>query len=275
MIGKRQLALFHAGCAFTKLSEAEIALTLREEGRVDRAAELSLAGFNGVMDRFTVLGFRDRRRPVLSPDTRQAVEGLLGGMKLTAFETATYLRHYGRVGDLRDLAGDDLLNLLMFFERNGRPVADFVTARRSVTRKQLGLLHLAIKQVEVEEGGVSWALQHLGGVNSAADLDQRGFDLLMAMMRGRGFKAQTAADAVERPAFGQRPGFATPAQVNLIRTIWGEWSGSSDEGALNAWLERFHQVSSLRFLTSAGASNAITALKAMKRRKVELSKATA
>lgn len=275
MIGKRQLALVQLAREAIKLSDTAFEFLLREEGGADRAAELSIAGFSGMMDRFTVVGFRDRRRPVLSQDTRQAVEGLLDGMKLTAFETATYIRRYGRVGDLRDLDGDDLLNLLLFFERKGTPAATFVAARRSVTRKQLALLHLAIKQVEVDQGDLSWALQHLGGVNSAADLDQRGFDLLMAMMRGRGFKAHTAADAVERPAFGQRPGFATPAQVNLIRAMWAEWSASSDEAALNAWLERFHQVSSLRFLTAAGASNVITALKAMKSRKAELSKATA
>jgi hypothetical protein len=58
----------------------------------------------------------------------------------------------------------------------------------------------------------------------------------------------------------------------LIRSLWREWTGPSADSAntveagLNAWLERYHKASSLRFLTAAGAAKAITGLRAMSRR---------
>ena len=84
------------------------------------------------------------------------------------------------------------------------------------------------------------------------------------MLERDGFERQPIARA--KPGFGRRPGMATPEQVELIRALWREWSGGDDEAALNTWMEHFHRVSSLRFLTAGTAGKAITALKAMKRR---------
>ncbi len=271
MIGPRQLALLECARVRLRLSAAEFAELLREEGHAGDAADLSGTCFNDVMDRLTTYGFRDRRRPVLSAGTLHLLAGWLAELGMATFEVVTLLRHHAEVGDMRDLDGDGLLRLLVALERRGAPLADFIASRRTVTRKQLALLHVASTAVDLSESDKSWALQHLAGVNTSADLDQRGFDLMMAVMRNRGFRSR--APAPKRASFGQRPGFASPQQVALIRELWAEWSGAHDEAALNTWLERFHATSTLRFLTTAKAGNAITALKSMKAAKARAGKA--
>ena len=67
-----------------------------------------------------------------------------------------------------------------------------------------------------------------------------------------------------RKGFGHRPGFASPAQVALMRKLWHEFQANDGgEPALNAWLDRFHRVSALRFVTAEKAGSVLTALKAM------------
>lgn len=68
--------------------------------------------------------------------------------------------------------------------------------------------------------------------------------------------------------FGKRDGMASFAQIELIRTLWREYTHRRYEGEdqLNKWLERCFKVSSLRFLSAEAARKAITALKAMKTR---------
>ncbi|NRB19768.1 MAG: DUF1018 domain-containing protein [Rhodobacteraceae bacterium] len=61
---------------------------------------------------------------------------------------------------------------------------------------------------------------------------------------------------------------ASFAQIELIRTLWGEFTRDAYDGedGLNKWLERSWKTSSLRFLKVETAPKIITALKAMKAR---------
>jgi phage gp16-like protein len=67
-------------------------------------------------------------------------------------------------------------------------------------------------------------------------------------------------------------GMATPSQLRLVESLWGEVSYSADQAsrdkALRSFLEKFAKISHLRFLDSVQASKVIEALKSMKRRKV-------
>ncbi len=115
-------------------------------------------------------------------------------------------------------------------------------------------------------------LQDFGGVVSSGDLDGRGFDLAMAYLEALGFERTPVNRAV--PGFGRRPGFASPEQVELIRALWRQWSNlpaESDEAVearLSAWLEHYHKISSLRFLTTERAGKIIFTLRGMSRRVV-------
>ncbi len=64
---------------------------------------------------------------------------------------------------------------------------------------------------------------------------------------------------------------ASPAQVDLIRSLWRAWASEpgDDDTTLNRWLEKHYKVSALRFLTREAAGKAITGLKRMSARKAQ------
>lgn len=134
----------------------------------------------------------------------------------------------------------------------------------SISHKQLALIHVARRKLDLSEETYRTALAKVAGVGSATELDQQGFEALMGLFAYLGF------DPV-RPGgkdFGPREGMASFAQCELIRALWHEYTRQMYEGEdeLNKWLFRSQKVSLLRFLTSAKARKVITALKAMKSR---------
>lgn len=131
-----------------------------------------------------------------------------------------------------------------------------------MTPKQIALVHLAAKQLGFDDDLYRAILIAHGGVDSAKNLDARGFERVMAYFTAHGFRSTWT-----QRTYGNRPGMATPRQIDLIRGLWADWSGGEDEAGLNAWLERSFHVSSLRFLSGAAAGKAITGLKTMIARK--------
>ena len=127
--------------------------------------------------------------------------------------------------------------------------------------RKVALLHVARRQLGLEDADYRSLLKTHGGVESAADLTYDGFDLVMIELGRLGFKSTSS-----RKGFGSRPGFASPAQIAVMRQLWEEYQGG-DEVALNAWLTRFHHVSALRFVTAEKANAVLIALKAMVGRK--------
>lgn len=131
-----------------------------------------------------------------------------------------------------------------------------------MTKAQLGVIHLAKKKLGWNDDMYRTVLRELGGVASAKDLTPEGFNLVMEYATGWGFRS----DWLQR-TYGQRRGMASPAQVELIRDLWREWSGGDDDAALNRWLDRSFGVTALRFATPDKAAGAITGLKKMISRK--------
>ena len=86
----------------------------------------------------------------------------------------------------------------------------------------------------------------------------------MGFFEHSGFRPLVA----EGKSYSNRPGFASAAQLELIRPLWMELHHASDldEAALSGWLLKWFKVSSLRFLTVQAAPKVITALKTWKRR---------
>ncbi|NJL08487.1 MAG: regulatory protein GemA [Bacteroidales bacterium] len=132
-----------------------------------------------------------------------------------------------------------------------------------MTPKQIALIHVAKKRLGLTEDQYRALLLWAGGVESAKDLDAAGFERVMGHLTSWGFKSDW-----NRRTFGNRPGMASPRQVDLIRDLWRQFSGADDDAALGKWLERSYKVSSLRFVDAAAAQKAITGLRAMTRRKV-------
>lgn len=127
--------------------------------------------------------------------------------------------------------------------------------------KQIALVHLAAKQLGLDEGSYRAVLARQGGVTSARDLDHAGFAAVMAYFTACGFRSTWT-----RRTYGNRPGMATPGQIDLIRRLWRQYAGSNDDRALDRWLERSFKASALRFVTRDQAAKAISGLKAMIRR---------
>lgn len=270
MIRPAQRKLLERAREAVAADPAVFADVLRRCGGADTVEALTVQGYGRLMDHFTVNGFRSRQRPILSAATRTLVEEAGRQLGLTPHTYAADLRGYGGVADLRDMVGRGLIDLLGRWEQRGLDVARFVALRRAISPAQIRLLQLARKRNGMADRRWYGMLQDWGGVVSAADLDRRGFDLVMAFLETEGFEREPVHRAA--PGFGRRPGFASPEQVELIRTLWREWTGPSAESeaaveaGLNTWLERYHRASSLRFLTTAGAGKVITALKTMKAR---------
>ncbi len=131
-----------------------------------------------------------------------------------------------------------------------------------VTPKQIALVHLAKKKLALDDDTYRAVLVKCAGVQSAKDLDSSGFERVMDYFTQHGFRS----DWLTR-TFGNRSGFASPSQVDLIRKLWRQWSDQGDDDGLDHWLERKFHVSALRFATPDIAHKAITALKAMTARK--------
>lgn len=131
---------------------------------------------------------------------------------------------------------------------------------KPLTRKQLGLIHIAKTKLGYSDAEYRHTLLHFGGVESAKDLDQEAFDAIMGFYEYRGFAPVSPPPLKNAP--GERDGMATPAQLDFIRDMWRRYTGEWDDG-LAAWLEKSFDISDLRFLDADGASKAITALKRM------------
>jgi hypothetical protein len=132
----------------------------------------------------------------------------------------------------------------------------------TISKKQKAILHVAKSKLSLSDAEYRTALVHVAGVTSSTELDKAGFEAMMGLFEYMGFAPLTR----QGQDYGARAGMASFAQLELIRTIWTEYTDHTGEDALNKWLLRTFKVSSLRFLRKDAAQKAITALKAMKSR---------
>jgi len=132
----------------------------------------------------------------------------------------------------------------------------------TITNKQKAILHVAKGKLGLSDPEYRAALVHVTGATSSTELDKDGFDAMMGLFEYLGFEPLVARG----PDYGDRPGMASFAQIELIRALWSECTDDVGEVALNKWLLRSFKLSSLRFLKKPVAAKVITALKMMKSR---------
>lgn len=125
--------------------------------------------------------------------------------------------------------------------------------------KKIALLHVAKRQLGLDDDVWRDLLRDWGRVESSADLTEHGFTLVMYRLEQLGFQS-----TFKKKNFGDRRGMATASEVAFIRSMWKQLHADDEaEAGLNAWLEKYHKVSALRFVDAKKAGKAITALKAM------------
>jgi hypothetical protein len=134
----------------------------------------------------------------------------------------------------------------------------------TLSRPQKTILHVAAAKLKWDEDTYRAVLVKIAGVTTSNDLDQAGFEAVMGFADYCGFRPLGKG----APRYGNRPGMATYAQLELIRELWRELhdQATCDDEALTGWLLKYHKVSSMRFLTLDAARKVITALKAWKAR---------
>ena len=135
----------------------------------------------------------------------------------------------------------------------------------TISKQQKALLHVAKGKLGLDDDLYRQALIRIAGVTSSTELDQAGFEAVMGFFEYCGFRPLGKG----APRYGNRPGMATFAQLELIRELWREvhcHARECDDEALSGWLRKYHKVDSMRFLTLDAARKAITALKAWKAR---------
>ena len=134
----------------------------------------------------------------------------------------------------------------------------------TISKPQKTILHVAKAKLGLDDDVYRQVLVRIAGVTSSTELDQAGFEAIMGFFDYCGFRPLGKG----APRYGNRPGMATFAQLELIRELWRELhdQDACDDEALTGWLLKYHKVSSMRFLTLDAARKVIVALKAWKAR---------
>ncbi len=100
----------------------------------------------------------------------------------------------------------------------------------TLTRPQKTILHVAASKLKLDDETYRAVLVKIAGVTTSNDLDQAGFEAVMGFADYCGFRPL----AKGAPRYGNRPGMATYAQLELIRELWRELHDQAtcdDEGA--------------------------------------------
>lgn len=131
------------------------------------------------------------------------------------------------------------------------------------TKAQLSIIHVAKRQLGLDDGAYRALLWNLAGVRSSRELTPAGFELLMLRFAELGFASTSRLKPL--PA---RAGMATPAQVQKMRALWAEFTnGKGTDLSLGKWLDSRFKVSSVRFVDAGLAQSVIGGMVLMLKRK--------
>lgn len=127
-----------------------------------------------------------------------------------------------------------------------------------MTAKKLAVLRVAKAQLRLDDDNYRAVLKVHGGVESATELDDAGFDAVMARFRELGFTS-TARQKWFKPARQDAEALVTPGQQKRLEELFGrlEWPLARQQGfnrrmCKKAWPQ-----------TRAEANRVVEALKAM------------
>lgn len=166
--------------------------------------------------------------------------------------------HQGQPADLKALNAE--LKASRGIRAHGEGVA-------KLSASKLALVHVARRDLQLEEDIYRATLQDVARVSSSRELTEEGFEALMAHFERLGFKPKRQLAAAQVVNLGDRPGMATVKQVDYIRALFFEWIGRVDDATLMKWIEGRYHVSAMRFLDVVRAQKAIEGLKRMTERK--------
>ncbi len=138
-------------------------------------------------------------------------------------------------------------------------------------RKQLAAIHIAKKELGLDDDTYRLMLREVGGVDSAKCLDARGCSLVLDAMRAKGWKGNESFKPRQPEDKHQTEGLCT-RQADKIRALW---LSLADNGtvkdpslkAMRAFVKRMTGIDHENWLPAQKANIVIEALKAWKERR--------
>ncbi|MGH8782090.1 gp16 family protein [Paraburkholderia sp.] len=128
-----------------------------------------------------------------------------------------------------------------------------------IAKSTLAKIHVAKKQLAMDEDSYRAMLRSVGGVGSSRDLTPLAASRVLRHLERSGFKPTGKAATGDRPA-------ADDPQSSKIRALWLDLHArgvvrNSSEAALCAYVKRQTGVDTLQWLTAEQASRVIEAMK--------------
>ena len=135
-------------------------------------------------------------------------------------------------------------------------------------QKLLAKIHIAKKQLGLDDETYRSMLKNLTGKQSAKDLTDRQIILVINHLMHKGW--QPKAGPKKYDDLGKRDVYAaSPSQLRLIEVLWHQvYRGNNETLHLRQFLFNHFKVSDIRFLDSRTSYEAVEALKKMNDRKL-------
>ncbi|UCD88496.1 MAG: regulatory protein GemA [Desulfobacterales bacterium] len=135
----------------------------------------------------------------------------------------------------------------------------------ALQKRHLAIIHIAAKELGLDDEAYRKVLQTQAGVRSAKHLNHRGFRAVMKHFETRGFQPRSAA---RRPMPSNRARMATAGQIKKIYAQWATLEGCWYETGsfwktLRGFLQKRFRVKHEKFLTLEKAGQVIEALKSI------------
>jgi len=137
-----------------------------------------------------------------------------------------------------------------------------------IGRREKAILHIAKKDLALDDEVYRDILEAQAGVRSSVDLDRAGYNRVLSRFKELGFSPRPKSGKKRFQGLSGRPGMATPAQLRKIEAMWITVSDSTRPATtLRRFLFNRFRTTDLRMLTTTTASKVIEALKAMQQSK--------
>lgn len=142
------------------------------------------------------------------------------------------------------------------------------TASPGINAAQIKKLHALKTTLGMDDAAYRAALSACGVTTSKA-LSFSGAAELIDDFEQKAIKAGLWKKTYRPATESRREGFATPAQLALIESLWAEVSNATNKKtSLRRFVTRQAKVSDPRFLRDGDASKVICALKSMQKQKI-------
>lgn len=132
------------------------------------------------------------------------------------------------------------------------------------TNNQLAKIHIAKKDLGLDDGDYRHFLESVTGKESAKYLTDREASNVLDEFKRRGWKVKTTKPrALKFEDLDNRDGMASPKQLRMIEAMWmtGKNIREKTPAALRSFLQNKFQISALRFIQDDQVGGIVRSIK--------------